>query len=601
MDDSGFEQRERERRAREQQGLGDRFARESGPDDRRLGEEYARSQAVDGPRLGEEFADPSIADERRLGNAFADPNSMDDAKLGRAFEETNSSRKKKHEFHVKDKLKPKGNRKYLGWFVAGLVVLLALVFVVSIIPRRRTEKENQKRAQAERDRKPVVEVAKIEPEQGGSGVVIPGTTTPLVEAFVYARANGYLQRRLVDIGDHVKKGQLLAVIDAPDLDAQVAQAREQLRQAEQQVEQQKTQLALTKVTWDRWRVLVAKGVFARQDGDQREADYLQQQANVAAAERNAEAYRANLQRVISLQEYEQVRAPFDGVITARNVDVGALISAAGATSGGPAGPSQAGASAGQQGSALTNSAGSSGSGLTAASPTGDAGNNGGGAGALFSIAQVQRLRILVSVPEGFASSVKLGQHAQIYFQEFPTESFWGDVTRTAGSIDQNTRTLLTEVQVDNRAGRLLAGMYAVVTFPALGGQGPLLVPGDAIVIRENQTMVAVVNDGTVKMQPVQIGRDYGAAVEVVGGLKAGDLIATSVTDEVVDGASVETKQSPAKVQDATQQAPAGAKAPPGGPSQYGNQQITDQNLQGQANKKPGQQKNNQPKKQESKP
>ena len=556
MSELGFEQREREARARDEESRGE---------------------------------NPAYAEKKRLGDAFADPNAMDDTKLGNAFTEANSSRKQKHELHLKQKLQPKGTRKYLVSFLVAVLVLFALVFVLGILPRLRRDKENSERAQREKDRVPTVEVVKIKAEPGGAGLTIPGTTTPMTEAFVYARANGYLKRRLVDIGDHVKKGQLLAVIDAPDLDQQVDQAREQVRQAEAQVAQQQTQLALNKITWDRYRVLVAKGVLARQEGDQREADYLAQQANVAAAERNVQAYQANLRRVIALQSYEQVRAPFDGVVTARNVDVGALISAAGSSSGGSAGPSQAGPSAGQQGGALTNSAGSSGSAPTASSPSG--GGDGSGAGALFSIAQVERLRILISVPEGYASAVAPGQHTLLHFQEFPKQEFHGDVTRTAASIDQNTRTLLTEVQVDNRAGHLMAGMYAVVTFAESGGRGgsgPVTIPGDALVVRENNTVVAVVEDGKIRMQPVEIGRDFGAAMEIVNGLKVGDVIATTITDDVTDGAKVQTKESKSETQSAGQQAPAATKALPGGSSQYGDQSLTDQNQQGQGSqKKPG--------------
>jgi multidrug efflux pump subunit AcrA (membrane-fusion protein) len=526
-------------------------------------------------------------EERRLGEAYADPNAHDDAKVGKSFEETNSSRKKKHELHVKEKFEPKGNCRILFRFVLAVVMLFGLVFVLAIIPHRTRDRENEKKADEAKNKTPVVIVETVKRDDHSGGLVLPGTTTPLTEAYVFARANGYLKTRLVDIGDHVRKGQLLATIDSPDLDAQVAQAKEQARQAESQVAQQKTQLALTKITWDRWRVLVQKGVFARQDGDQKEADYLAAEANVAAAERNAQAFRANLQRVIALQSYEQVRAPFDGVITARNVDVGALISASGSASGGATGPTGLGGA---------NTAGSSGSSPSAGTATG--GGDGSGAGALFSVAQVQRLRVLVAVPEGYASVVKPGQKTTMHFQEYPQQEFPADVTRTAGSIDQNTRTLLTEVQVDNREGKLLSGMYAVVTFDALtGGLGPIMIPGDAIVVRQNTTQVAVVRDGTVKMQPVEIGRDLGEAVEIVSGLNEGDVVATSVTDEVHEGAKVQTREKPA-----AKRPPVSENTPPGGSSQYGDQSITDQNLQGQANqtqKKPQQQ--NKEKRSESKP
>ena len=245
-------------------------------------------------------------------------------------------------------------------------------------------------------------------------------------------------------------------------------------QAESQLAQQETQLALTKVTVDRYRVLVAKGVFSRQDGDQREADYQSQVANVAAAERNVEAIRANLNREIALQSFERITAPFSGIITQRNVDNGDLISTSGSTGGTPPTTMGAGMTGGQAANAGTNSYGSSGMGPNYATPGTGTGTNGG---ALFTIAQNDRLRILVSVPEGYFSSIRVGGKAMLHFQEYPTETFYGDVTRTAGSIDQNTRTMLVEIQVDNHAGHLLPGMYAVATFEGASGSGPIVVDG----------------------------------------------------------------------------------------------------------------------------
>lgn len=179
------------------------------------------------------------------------------------------------------------------------------------------------------------------------------------------------------------------------------------------------------------------------------------------------------------------------------------------------------------------------------------------------------------------------------------------MTRTASSIDQNTRTLLTEIQVDNRAGKLLAGMYAVVTFNAIQAAGSILIPGDAVAIRRDQSVVAVVVDGKVKMQPVEIGRDYGPSVEIVSGIKEGDMVVIAITDDVVEGASVKTKFDSGPGEDA--KGSINQAAPAGGPSQYGNQAITDQNMQGQQakgnQKKPGAdaKKSSQDSKSESKP
>ena len=538
-------------------------------------------------------------DDRRLAESFADPNSVDDQKLGNSFAEMNSSAKKKH--HLPPVPKAPVNKSVLLLFMLAVVVVFLLVFFIGFLPRHNRNKEIEQKANAEKNAMPVVQVQQVKLAQNAGGLVVPGTTTPLTQADIYARSNGYVSRRLADIGDHVHKGQLIAIVDSPDLDQQVDQARQQVSQAESQVAQQKAQLALATVTVQRYRVLVAKGVFSKQDGDQRETDYQGQIANVAAAERNVEAFKANLRRTLALQSYEHVTAPFDGVITARNFDVGALVSAAGSANGAGTGAPQGQATGSAAGA--TNNSGTTGSAPTAASPT----TGGGQGGALFSIADVRKLRILVSVPEGYAPSVFTGQHAVVHMQELPTQSFYGDVTRTASSIDQNTRTLLTEVQVDNRAGKLLSGMYAVVTFDAIKGAGSILIPGDAVAIRKDVSVVALVVDGKIKMQPIEIGRDYGASTEIVGGLKEGDVLVTEITDDVADGVPVKTKSDAAPGQTTDAKGSINQAAPPGGPSAYGNQAITDTNMQGQQakgnQKKPGAdaKKDSQDSKSESKP
>jgi multidrug efflux pump subunit AcrA (membrane-fusion protein) len=444
--------------------------------------------------------------------------------------------------------------------------------------RRPNRKDTEARAQREKSARPVVETATVQKAKSEAGLVVPGTTIPLTQAYIYARANGYLKKRYADIGDHVKKGQLLAVIDAPDLDAQVSQARQQVFQAEGQLDQQKSQLALATVTVQRYRVLVAKGVFSRQDGDQQEANYASQVANVEAAQRNVEAYKANLQHQIALQSYEQVRSPFDGVITERDVDQGALISAGGMSTGATMSPSpqgQTSTAGGTTQAGQTNNAGSSGQTSSAATSSQSPGQG----GPLFGIAQVQRLRILVSVPKGYATSIHVGQKAPIELQEYPGASLFAQVTGTADSIDPNTRTMLTELQIDNSKGKLISGMYAVVTFPPVPGvQAPLVITGDAIAIRQDQSMVATVVNGKVHYVPVTIGRDFGSAVETLTGIKAGDVIVTDVTDDVVEGAAVKVHASKEAAQ---QEQPPKQNVPPGGSTQYSNEGMTEQNLQGQ--------------------
>ncbi len=542
--------------------------------------------------LGEEFADPNYADEHALGSSFADPNSSDDAKLGNSFADTNSSAKKHHR-PVKETVEApfkrvKGNR-VLFWVVAGVLAAMLIALAIGLLPRLARNKDTKQQA-SEQTQEPEIDVVQVTRAKNAGGLVVPGTTIPIEVSSVYARANGYLTKRFVDIGDHVHKGQLLAIISSPDLDQQVVQARQQVNQAEAQLAQQQTQLALTKITVERYRALVARGVFSRQDGDQREADYQSQIANVAAAERNVEAYKANLGHALALQQFEHVTAPFDGIITQRNIDTGDLIQASGSAGSSAPAPVATGAtSSGSAQNASSNTGGSSGIGTNLATPSTGMGGQGG---ALFTISQNNRLRILVSVPEGYANFIHKGQPTTLSFQELPNQAFHASVTRTADSLDQNTRTELVEVQVDNHANLLIPGMYAVVTFADKVGDaadvgGPLVITGDAVGIRNDQPTVAVIENGKVKLTPIQIGRDYGSEVEIVGGLRPGQIVASSFTDDVVEGASVRTHMS--QQQAASQPQQPLKPNPPGGSTQYGDTGIIDQDMQGQ-NSKP-QQKN----------
>jgi multidrug efflux pump subunit AcrA (membrane-fusion protein) len=453
------------------------------------------------------------------------------------------------------------------WIGAGLAVML-VIFLVGYLPHHERAKKTAELAKQREQEEPQVQVMQVKRTRAPGQVTVPGTTSALTEAYLYARANGYLRKRYVDIGDHVKKGQLLAIIDAPDLDQQVDQAREQLRQAEAQLTQQQATLDLNRVTWDRWRNLVAKGVFSRQDGDQRETDFNTQVAVVNSARRNVESYRANLARMIALQSYERITAPFSGIITQRNSDVGALVGSSGAASSEPMNSPSTPPTGGSASVAASNTSGSSGSANQAASPSTAQAQG----GALFGMAQIDKLRILVSVPEGYASEVKPGMPARVFVQERAGKPIMGTVTRTAGSIDQNSRTMLTEVDVDNRDGSLFPGMYTVVTFVQVRGVSPLTVPGDAVVVRGDRNTVAVVQDQKIKMVPIEIGRDYGPSVEVLSGLHEGDLVVTTVTDAVQQGVKVRPEQNPQVAQD-TGQAAQSSQAPDAGPDQYGDQSI----------------------------
>lgn len=468
--------------------------------------------------------------------------------------------------------KPQNQRERPGhsvrhWLIfAGLVVLAAaLVIFIGWLPRHKRQQKIDQEAKQRTQQLPPVNVQVVRYAPSATELMVPGTSMAYTQAYIYARASGYVTRRLVDIGDRVREGQLLATIDAPDLDKQVAQARAALRQSESNLAQTEAQLHLQAVDWDRYKVLVAKGVFSRQQGDQQEANYKVAEANVAAAQNTVQGNRDNLERLLVLQGYEQVRAPFNGIITDRNIDVGALITAQGAGAGVSSTPATPGTTqAGVQG----NNEGSAGTLSASTTPL----TGGAQGGEMFAIASIDRLRILVSVPEAYSSVVHVGQRAELFFEEMPNDKFEGRVTRTSASIDQNTRTLLVEVQAANRSGRLLPGMYVVVNFVDVKGQPPLIVPGAAIVVRNAKTAVALVKDNVVHFQPISIGRDYGDETEVVGGLKAGDVIASTVTDEIHDGVKINPqypKQGQPEIGGQSGQSPGEA-------GQYGEQGLDNQ-------------------------
>lgn len=424
----------------------------------------------------------------------------------------------------------------VGHWIGFLILILvaaALIVFFGVLPREKVRADIDKQAQKRVNAHPKVQVVKAQPSPAKTEMIIPGTTLAYTQAAIYARSSGYLTRRLADIGDHVKKGQLLAVIDAPDLDQQVAQGRSAVLTSESTLEQLKAQLVLSKANWERYKVLVAKGVFSRQDGDTQEANYRSADANVHAAESTVQSNKDNLRRLVVLQQYENLTAPFSGVITARNVDVGALISAGG---------SGYGVSSPTLGGDTPNS-GSSGAASSSVNPS----TGGAQGGQIFAMATLDPLRILVSVPEAYSASVHIGQRASVSFQAMPGQHVDGRVARTSSSIDPNSRTLLVEVHVRNPTDKFLPGMYAVVDFVEAKTQPALLVPGEAIVVRGGKQMVAAVVDSRVHFVPIQIGRDFGEQTEITAGLKAGDVVVRNVNDEIQENAEVQpvfAKQKP---------------------------------------------------------
>jgi multidrug efflux pump subunit AcrA (membrane-fusion protein) len=398
-----------------------------------------------------------------------------------------------------------------------LLVVFGLILILGYIPRFRNKEAIASAAKRQQDEVPAVAVTAAVRSKSSALLSLPGSTAAEVEAPIYARASGYVTKRLVDIGDHVKAGQLLAVIDAPDLDQQVDQGRASLRQSESVLRQVEAQAKLASVTWERYKVLVARGVLSKQDGDTQEANYNISLANVRAAEDTVNANKANLQRLVELQAYERVRAPFDGVIIARNIDVGALISS--------------------YGGGLGSGVNTAGTGSVTIPVTGSA-----TLGAeMFHIARLDHLRVYVSVPESSAQLVAPGQTVDLAFDSVPGRIFQGKVVRTSNAIDSVTRTLMTEIHVDNRDGKLMSGTFATVIFNNIRALPPVVVPGDTLITRSSGTMVAVVRNNTVQLQPVTVGRDYGATVEIRDGLREGDLVVVNPGDSAKNGARVTTR------------------------------------------------------------
>jgi len=321
-------------------------------------------------------------------------------------------------------------------------------------------------------------VATTTPKANSEGlpVTLPGTLQGAIEATLYARSSGYIVRWTKDIGASVKKGDLLAEIAAPEID-------QQLKQAEATRAQTAAGEALAKSTAVRWQSLREKDAVTQQDLDERSSTYKQAQSDLAAAE-------ANVSRLRSLQGFNRVVAPFDGVVTRRNIDVGDLV---------------------------------------------DAGNSGTGR-ALFSVAQIDPLRLYVYVPQAYANQVKVGDAVTVTLTERVGEQYQGSIARTARAIDTVTRTMQVEIRVPNPHGALIAGSYVQVLLPIEGDNTGLVVPTNALLFRPAGSYVAVVDgQGHVRLSLVKLGTDFGTAVVVLSGLNSSDRIVVNPADSLADG------------------------------------------------------------------
>jgi len=326
---------------------------------------------------------------------------------------------------------------------------------------------------------------------------LPGTIQAFQQASIFARTTGYVKRWLVDIGDQVKEGDLLAELDTPEVDQQLSQARSTAEQAKAAVE-------IAQTAADRWNTMVQAKAVSQEEADEKNSTLKQAKATY-------DADMANVQQLTATENFKQIRAPFAGTITFRHIEVGNLVTAG-------------------SGNAISN-----------------------GSTELFRIAQTDPLRIYVDVPEASAPSIQPGVEADIHVQAYPDRVFKGDVVRNAGALDNTSRTLRTEIHVPNKDGALLPGAYADVRLELLDKSPAVLIPANTLIINSVGTQVAMLEDGNdkdhfkVHLLPVKIGRDFGTEVEILNNIKEGDRLITNPPADLNDGAIVSGKPLPPPV------------------------------------------------------
>ena len=394
--------------------------------------------------------------------------------------------------------------------IAGGVLILLILLAIGIVPRVVGAREAIAAMNASPITHPVVSIVHAEEGKPTTEVLLPGNIEPLYSAAIYARTEGYLQHRSVDIGSKVKAGQLLAVISSPEVDQQLLQARATLAQSEAALEQAQATLQqakaneeLARLTRDRDLPLGQQSAISQQIVDEavqaynaRVADVAAANANITAAQASTTANQANVARLQQLQAFERVIAPFDGVITERNVEQGDLVATGGAGTGKP----------------------------------------------LFGISQSGALRIQVDVPQSQVVKIQDGQKASVTVKERLGREYTGTVVRSANALDSAARTMRTEIQVDNRDGSLLPGMYAQVKFTLPEQHTSLMIPTSSLVIDHNGSHVVTVQDRhTIHFAPVIIGRDMGTQVEVLSGIQSSDSLVASPTDLLYEGQKVRVR------------------------------------------------------------
>jgi len=378
---------------------------------------------------------------------------------------------------------PSSQRMSVGAWLALTLALLTVFYVVYSGIEARAAAANQLVRVTDEAATPVVNVVHPLTAAPTQEIVLPGNTQPFIDSPIYARTSGYLKRWYFDIGARVKKGELLAEIETPEIDQQLQQARANLETA-----QANHQLAQT--TADRWQFLLKSNSVSKQETDQAVS-------NLAAQKATVDSRQADVNRLEQLQSFERVTAPFDGVLNARNTDVGALI--------------DAGAAAQSK--------------------------------ELFHLAAIDKLRVFVAIPEVYSNAAQAGATASLTLDEFPGRVFHGTLVRDSNAIDAASRTLLVEVDVDNPNGQLLPGAYVSVHIKLPGKIRSVTIPANTMLFRREGLRVGVVRDGRVELTPVTIGRDYGSTVEIVSGLRPSDSVVLDPPDSLVSGTEVRLPSS----------------------------------------------------------
>ena len=376
-----------------------------------------------------------------------------------------------------------GKRQRKPWLVLTIVLIaVATVFLLGVWSR--VKASTVLKAETAQVARPAVSVVSPKQTAPAQEIILPGNVQPFITSPIYARTNGYLRKWYFDIGAHVKQGQLLAVIETPEVDQQLQQSFSNLNTA-------KANLALAETTKNRYQGLLKDSAVSQQMVDNAVGSYNANRATVEANE-------ANVKQLQAMQSFEKIYAPFDGVITARNTDIGDLI---------------------------------------------NSGSSGGVKTDLFHIAQPGTLRVYVNVPEEYSQGVKTGMTADLSLAEFPGRKFEGKLVRTSDDINMTTRTLLIEVDVDNPAGTLLTGSYAEVHLAVPSQASTYLLPVNTLIFRSEGLRVGIVKDGKVVLTAVTPGHDFGNEIEIVSGLKSDDQVIINPPDSIVSGQEVQIVQA----------------------------------------------------------